>query len=245
MVNTNIMYYFYCRHKLGEGASVIGTEITNLFQIKIPLRDGLKNWAESIKILHNEDINYTHFEDITLLFKYDDKNKSCFEHLQFQLTNQESIETQKIQFYALCRYQLSVKITNILDELTELYDTNAPSIVNLNSWVINNWKKDQKANETLIQITEIDLTIDEIEEKDSARQSTDSEAMIEPYSEPNPLLPCKQDSNIRYYFCCRNKLNVKPVIIQVELKQLFENELLPQSILLFKLIGTFKVTTYI
>ena len=138
-----------------------------------------------------------------------------------------------------------MKITNILDELTELYGTNAPSIVNLNSWIINNWKEDQKANETPIQITEIDLTIDEIEEKYSATHSSYSEEMIEPYSELNPSLPCKQDSNIRYYFCCRNKLNVQTVIIQVELKQLFENELLPKSILIFKLIGTFKVTTYI
>ena len=120
---TNIKYYFYCRHKLGEGASVIGTEITNLFQIKIPIREGLKNWSECIE--NNENNSF--------LFNYDEKNKSCFENLQFQLINREPVETQMIQFYALCRYQLNVNIQNILTKLSELYCPNASSTSNFYS----------------------------------------------------------------------------------------------------------------
>ena len=45
---SNIKYYFFCRHKLDEDAAVIGTEIASLFNVKIPIRDGLKNWADCI-----------------------------------------------------------------------------------------------------------------------------------------------------------------------------------------------------
>ncbi len=33
-MDTNVKYYFYCRHKLGTDASQIGIEINNLFQSK-------------------------------------------------------------------------------------------------------------------------------------------------------------------------------------------------------------------
>ena len=45
---SNIKYYFFCRHKLGEDAAVIGTEIASLFNVKIPIRDGVQNWAVCI-----------------------------------------------------------------------------------------------------------------------------------------------------------------------------------------------------
>ena len=45
-----------------------------------------------------------------------------------------------IQFFSLCRYQLNVPITTIMQELSKLYGSRAPGIIKLHSWIINKKK---------------------------------------------------------------------------------------------------------
>lgn len=82
----------------------------------------------------------------------------------------------------------------------------------------------------IVPIPEIDLTRDEIEKNDEQFEP-ELETVNEPDSEPNS----SKYSNIKYYFCCRSELNEKTIKIQAELKDLFKNDLLTQSILFYLL----------
>lgn len=186
------------------------------------------------------------------MFKFDEKNKDTFKHLQFELQNNDSKELKMIQFYALCRYQLSAKIPCILSELRKLYGQSAPTVVNLHSWVINNCRKSVSivANSTPETPNLIDLTKDDIEDQtlnitpatNNNGNDTKQEINIQEETIMSPLASIsfteteynetrlRQDTNIRYYFCCRNKLNQKYSAIHFEMKRLFENSLLPKSL---------------
>ena len=59
----------------------------SFYTVKVPIRDGLKNWAECID---------TDKKNV-FLFKFDEKNKDTFKHLQFELQNNDSKELKMIK----------------------------------------------------------------------------------------------------------------------------------------------------
>lgn len=130
-----------------------------------------------------------------------------------------------IQFFALCRYQLSVPIPKIMQELSRLYGKNAPGIITLHSWIISK-KKTQLFDQ-------IDLT-NEVCQSELANAKEHPKLTSNKKIETKILLKSsctnsKKDSNIKYYFFCRNKLKVKLAKIRIEMKQLFHKDCYPKS----------------
>lgn len=200
----NIKYYFYCRHQLGIKPNQIATEISDLFRVKIPVREGLTHWADCIN---------TNSTNIFNLFKYNSAHKKCFKHLSFELKSSEPNDTQEMQFYALCRFQLNVRAAQVSDELKTLYARRAPSLLCLHTWLISCLKKETNSND----YEEIDLTNEEVVLDDS-------------FLNDNNNNKNKNETTIKFYFYCRNKFNLKLPDIFQEMKTLFERELLPKSI---------------
>ena len=111
--DTNIGYYFCCRNKLNEKYSAINSEMKRLFENSL--------LPKSLHTLYYWAKKFNYEKKIEELFK------SGFEKLKFQLSLQEPIQVERIQFYALCRKQLDEPVSKILSELKILYRNEAPS----------------------------------------------------------------------------------------------------------------------
>ncbi len=82
---------------------------------------------KSLHTLYYWAKKFNYEKKIEELFKYNTRHKSGFEKLKFQLSLQEPIQVERIQFYALCRKQLDEPVSKILSELKILYRNEAPS----------------------------------------------------------------------------------------------------------------------
>lgn len=134
----NQRYYSLCRYDLDKKPSFIYEEVKELFNQKSITISHIYTWTHQYRNEKNE-------QKRNRLFEFDEYDKGSFENLRFELKNVETNQVKKIQFYALCRHQLNVKLATILLEINKLFPNDAPNLQLLNNWIFEFWKHNDQA----------------------------------------------------------------------------------------------------
>ncbi len=131
-MKTNIKFYYTCRHILKISVVEITNELKLLFD-----EHQLPNLAETLNIIST--LSKLTDETKSTYLKFDqNEDFKLYSMLKFSI--KPTSDSQMLQFYALCRYQLNETPNNIVAELSKIFDnTNKISVTTLNCWIINNW----------------------------------------------------------------------------------------------------------
>lgn len=153
----NVKCYVVCRRLFNKNLTVtsILKELDCLFEIK-PNRVLFENWLE-----------------INRQVKYYKENKEANAKLKFELDFSHSDIVLKIQFYALCRYQLRENVENIFKELKHLFGAKAPTFKDLECWIASYWRGDEI--EQNLETVENDSGMEIIELDTKSVQKNDKE----------------------------------------------------------------------
>lgn len=125
-MNENLSYYCFCRFKLGTEEAALFDELKTLFDTVPTVQTLAKVRKELLELDHSQ-----------FMIKNDTNNQ-----LKFNISNLfgEEDEKNRINFYIMCRYQLTNNKLQVINETQRLYSTNAPTSFKIN-WLINLFMK--------------------------------------------------------------------------------------------------------